>query len=140
MNYLSPYEQPPGQQGIVPTVVQGAKRALSVVPPAKWILRVCEHLYSQLHSTLAAYQYRRETRRDFNRLMQGWAASDNNARAAHGFCQRAVHLLPHDRQDEFMMAIVAFARMDTAAAIRYFAEQERNYVRTYLATIEVVIQ
>jgi hypothetical protein len=138
MTYLSPYDPPDDQDGLLPAIRKTGQRALSVVPGARWILKVLDHFYRQMSCLLAGYRYRRQNRREFHELMRGWHASDANSQAACRFCTRVHSLLSDSEQRErFMMAVVAFAQMDTRQAVQFFAEKEREYVVSYFAGFSI---
>lgn len=121
----------------MPAIVDGARQALSVVPPVKWILRVCDEFCNRVRATVGAYQYRRQTRSDFSKILEGWSSADAECRAAHGFCQRAIHQMDHRRQEQFMMAVVAYVRQDAGQAVADFAQAERIYVQNYFGSLQI---
>src|SRR5688572_867093 len=43
MNYLSPYDPPENQDGLLLAIRQTGQRALSAVPGARWVLKVLDH-------------------------------------------------------------------------------------------------
>jgi len=138
MNYLSPYDPPDNQEGLLPAIRKTGQRALSTVPGARWILKVLDHLYRQMSCLVSGYRYRRETRHEFHQLMRGWHASDAHSQCAYRFCMRVQNLLSDsERRDQFMMAVVAFAQMNTQQLIEFFAEREREYVEAYFAGFSV---
>jgi hypothetical protein len=66
--------------------------------------------------------------------MKGWHSSDAPSRSAHRFCMRVYSLLTDgDRRDQFVMAVVAFAQMDTQKAIGFFSEREQEYIDAYFS-------
>ena len=142
MNYMAPYEPSSNdQQGMLPALCRTGQRALAAVPGASWILKIVDHLYRQLSGIIAGYRYRRHTRSQFHKLMQGWLSSDASSRSAHHFCMRVYSLLTDsERRDQFVMAVVAFAQMDTAKAIAFFAQREQEYIDAYFNGFSITFQ
>lgn len=132
MNYLSPYDPPEKEPGLLPAIRRTGQQAISHVPGARWVFKIVDHLLRQMSCAIAAYKYRREIRKNFQELMRGWGASDARTQAAYRFCMRAHNMMSDgERQEQFMMAVVAFAQWNTQQAIDFFAEREREYIEAY---------
>jgi hypothetical protein len=140
MTYLSPYDPPDEQEGLLPAIRRTGQRALTVAPGARWILRVLDHFYRQMSCLLAGYRYRRQTRREFHELMRGWHASDAESQAACRFCTRVHSLLTDsEARERFMMAVVAFAQLNTRQAVQLFAQRECEYIESYFVGLSVTL-
>lgn len=45
-----------------------------------------------------------------------------------------------ERRDEFMMAVVAFAQLDTKGTVAFFSDRESEYVEAYFSDFSITKQ